>query len=71
MNAWSTSYRYKGTTEAKDPRIADFAVEMHRLLSTNKPPVKCGLGCQDAHKFLGMVDARPNRSRRSCNAASR
>jgi len=57
MNAWSTSYRYKGTTEAKSPRIADFAKEMHRLLSTNKPPAKCGLGCQDAHKFLGMVDS--------------
>lgn len=56
ITAWTTSYRYKGTTEAKDKRIADFATEMHRLLSTNKPPVKCGSGCQDAHKFIAMID---------------
>ena len=56
MNAWSTSYRYKGTTESKSPRTADFAKEMHRLLATNKPPAKCGPGCQDAHKFLGMIE---------------
>ena len=56
ISAWSTSYRYKGTTESKDKRIAAFATEMHRLMSTNKQPAKCGPGCQDAHKFLGMVD---------------
>lgn len=56
IGAWSTSYRYKGTTESKDKRTKDFAAEMHRLLSTNKQPKTCGPGCQDAHKFLGMVD---------------
>jgi hypothetical protein len=55
--AWSSSYRYKGTSEvANNKRIADFAVEMRRLLSTNKQPKTCGPGCQDAHKFLSMVD---------------
>jgi hypothetical protein len=54
--SWTTSYRYKGTSEVKDKRVSDFAVEMHRLLSTNKQPTKCGPGCQDAHKFLSMVD---------------
>jgi hypothetical protein len=56
ISAWSTSYRHKGTTESKDKRTADFAKEMHRLLSTNKQPDKCGPGCQDAHKFLSMID---------------
>jgi hypothetical protein len=55
--AWSSSYRYKGTSEvANNKRIDDFATEMHRLLSTNKQPKTCGPGCQDAHKFLTMVD---------------
>jgi hypothetical protein len=54
--SWSTSYRYKGTTEATGKRTADFSIEMHRLLSTNKQPTKCGPGCQDAHKFITMID---------------
>ncbi len=56
ITAWSHSYRYTGTTEGKDKRTAAFATELHRLLSTNKPPATCGLGCQDAHEFLAMVD---------------
>jgi hypothetical protein len=63
---WTSSYRYSGTSfyagtdrskiAEGQKRGQEFAGELHRLLATNKPPVQCGPGCQDAHKFLAMVD---------------
>lgn len=59
IEAWTHSYRHgiEGGkfTELGDKRSQDFGAEMHRLLSTNTRPAKCGLGCQDAHQFLEMV----------------
>jgi hypothetical protein len=53
---WSTSYRYSNTAFGTGQLGKDFAGELHRTLSTNKPPAVCQAGCQDAHKFLAMVD---------------
>lgn len=63
---WTSSYRYSGmsyyagTDRSKiaegQKRGREFAGELHRLLATNRPPEQCGPGCQDAHKFLAMVD---------------
>jgi hypothetical protein len=53
---WSVSYRYSGKSGGAGKEGQDFTDELHRLLSTNKPPDVCGKGCQEAHKFLSMVD---------------
>ena len=53
---WSTSYRYSNKSFGTGKQGEEFASELHRLLATNKPPAVCGSGCQDAHKFLSMVD---------------
>lgn len=56
INLWSTGYRYKDTSYATTQDGKAFIDELHRLLSTNKPPSYCGHGCQEAHQFLSMVD---------------
>jgi hypothetical protein len=56
IGIWSVSYRYSNTSIAAGKEGREFTNELHRLLATNKPPDTCGTGCQEAHKFLGMVD---------------
>jgi hypothetical protein len=52
---WTRAFRYSNRTQGT-MRDAQFTNELHRLLSTNKPPPKMTPGAQDAHDFLGMVD---------------
>jgi len=56
---WTGGTRYSNVGDVSGQggkRAMDFVSELHRLLSTNKPPDECGMGCQDAHSFLAMVD---------------
>jgi len=56
VSIWSNSFRYSNNSYMHGKEGEDFTHELHRLLSTNTPPKNCGNGCQEAHKFLGMVD---------------
>jgi len=56
VSIWSNSFRYSNDSYVHGKEGKDFTHELHRLLATNKPPDKCGAGCQEAHKFLGLVD---------------
>ena len=52
---WTRAFRYSNKTQGT-LRDAQFTNELHRLLSTNKPPSKYTPGARDARDFLGMVD---------------
>lgn len=52
---WTRAFRYTNRTQGT-MQDAQFTNELHRLLSTNKPPSKMTPGARDAHNFLTMVD---------------
>lgn len=52
---WTRAFRYSNRTQGT-MRDAQFTNELHRLLSTGKPPSKMTPGAQDAHDFLKMAD---------------
>lgn len=63
LTMWTVSFRQRNTTQGT-PRDAEFINELHRMYhGPLYPPVSsdCGPGCQDAHRFMGMVEhsARP------------
>jgi hypothetical protein len=56
VGLWTNAFRYSNESYVGGKEGKDFTSEMHRLLATNTPPKTCGKGCQEAHKFLGMID---------------
>jgi hypothetical protein len=58
LTMWTLSFRTRNTTQGT-PRDAEFINELHRMYhGPLYPPVPsdCGPGCQDAHRFMTMVD---------------